>query len=101
MNNKIQEIKIEMDNKYKELNRKYVKLWEINIDNRKRDLENQKKFDSYSEKIKEIITCNKDMNNNTLLSAKIEQLNIELDKKSSEISLLKNYIHAISLEIDK
>ena len=98
--NKIQTQKIIEDNKkeaeknYNELNAKYIKLLEINLNNIKIEEDKQKLFDSYSNRIIEVNTKNNELNN------KIDKLNIDLDKKTLEIKSLKNYISVINLEIE-
>ena len=90
----IEENKKEAEKNYNELNAKYIKLMEINLNNIKIEEDKQKLFDSYSNRIIEVNTKNNELNN------KIDKLNIDLDKKTLEIKSLKNYISVINLEIE-
>ena len=92
--NQIQEV---YDNDLKNYNfllDKYRNLLDINLHNLLTEKETKKIFNSYSEKINNVL------DENNKLKINNEKLKMEIDQLGIEIDLYKNYIKTMRLEID-
>ena len=92
--NQIQEV---YDNDLKNYNfllDKYRNLLDINLHNLLTEKETKKIFNSYSEKINNVL------DENNKLKINNEKLKMEIDQLGIEIDLYKNYIKTTRLEID-